>query len=204
MKLRQSKGFTLLEVLVAIAVLSVMSVMAYGGLERVIDARQKTDQQAKMLSDLQMTFSLMQKDFEQVVNRRTRDRLGSILPSFKSIPGDKILLSLVANNRSSFQTNNHSSRLQKIEYLVEDNKLKRIKWDILDQAHDSEAKTTVLLEDVEAIDFSFYSEGKMEKFWPLPSGVNLIELPRAVDLEVSLKNGMQLQRLFLLPGKLGV
>lgn len=201
--MKRVSGFTLIEVLVAIAIMSVMSVMAYSALDQVMNAREKTDQHAKNLADLQMTFSIVQKDLEQVVNRRTRDQLGSIKPALSSLPDSNLKLALVANNRSSLQTNQFGSRLQYVEYFVEDNKLQRTHWNILDRAHNSEAKASTLLENIDSIDVRFFSNGKTAEFWPLPAVDQFIDLPTAVELTIRLQDGLEVQRLFLLPEKLG-
>ena len=200
--MKRQQGFTLLEVLVAIAILSVMSVMSYSGIEQVTNARQKTDLHAKNLNNLQMAFSLIQKDLEQVVNRRTRDQLGTIKAPFSSLPDSNIVLSLVANNRSTLQTDEISSRLQYVEYHLDEDKLIRTQWNILDRAHNSEVEGVVILENLDLFELQFFSQGKSLPFWPMPGGNQLIDLPVAVEINIAMNEGMEVQRLFLLPGKI--
>ena len=75
MAVRQ-RGFTLLELLVALAIFALVSVMAYGGLASVLDQQFATDEIAGQLARLQKTYLLLQRDFEQLVPRPVRDEYG--------------------------------------------------------------------------------------------------------------------------------
>ena len=50
------KGFTLLELLVAMVIFSLMSVMAYGGLSNVITGNEVILQQEQQLKEIQRTM----------------------------------------------------------------------------------------------------------------------------------------------------
>ena len=47
------RGFTLLELLVALSIFSILSVMAYGGLQSVITAKQSTEKAADRVSEIE-------------------------------------------------------------------------------------------------------------------------------------------------------
>ncbi|UCE89614.1 MAG: type II secretion system minor pseudopilin GspJ, partial [Pseudomonadota bacterium] len=71
-------GFTLLELLVALAVFAVMSAMAYGGLSSVLNMREQTDAAAQRLASVQRAFLRIERDLEQSVTRGVRDAFGSM------------------------------------------------------------------------------------------------------------------------------
>jgi len=58
---RLTRGFTLLELLIALSIFSVMAVMAYGGLKTVLDGHQQIEASALNLESLQKTFLFMQQ-----------------------------------------------------------------------------------------------------------------------------------------------
>ena len=62
-------GFTLLELLVAIVIFSLMSVMAYGGLFNVLTGNEVITQQEKSLKELQRTMMFFERDIRQIVPR---------------------------------------------------------------------------------------------------------------------------------------
>ena len=70
------QGFTLLELLVALSIFSIIAVMAYSGLNTVLLARIQTDQHAIQLARLQMTFTWLKRDIEQYIGRSIRDQYG--------------------------------------------------------------------------------------------------------------------------------
>lgn len=81
---RRNGGFTLIELVVALAIFAVLSALVYSGLRTVLDARSHTDRQAARLAQLQTMFTLLERDVEQAVARRARDELGGILPAMRA------------------------------------------------------------------------------------------------------------------------
>ena len=56
------QGFTLLELLIAVAIFALIGAMAYGGLQQVLVQQQRTGQQSQRLSDLQKSYLIMQRN----------------------------------------------------------------------------------------------------------------------------------------------
>ena len=54
-----SKGFTLLELLVALAIFGLLAAMSYGGLQAVLNQQWHTEQAADSLAELQKMYLLM-------------------------------------------------------------------------------------------------------------------------------------------------
>jgi general secretion pathway protein J len=75
---QQLTGFTLLELLVAVAVFAILSAMAYGGLRNVIDNSQQTESAMERLQQVQMT---MLKICLLYTSPSPRDRQKSRMPS---------------------------------------------------------------------------------------------------------------------------
>src|SRR5687767_3025052 len=71
------RGFTLLEVLVAISVFAIFSAMAYGGLIRLLDSRQRIENERAFWLDITVGFLRIQQDLALVRNRAVRDIDGS-------------------------------------------------------------------------------------------------------------------------------
>lgn len=61
----RARGFTLLEVLVALAVFAVVSTAAYGGLRVVLDGRERAGDLGATLADLQAAFAVVAGDLVQ-------------------------------------------------------------------------------------------------------------------------------------------
>lgn len=84
--LRIGYGFTLLELLVAMAIFSLVSAMAYGGLQAILKADHHTRQRTAMLAELQVTLALLERDLRQVVAVGYRDAFGDVQPPLRYSP----------------------------------------------------------------------------------------------------------------------
>jgi general secretion pathway protein J len=124
------RGFTLLEMLIAMAVFAIMSVVAYGGLRAVLTADQVTQVHARRLADLQVTLSVLERDLAQVVAVAVRDEFGDRMPPLRlRAGGDAKLLELVRGGAGGDQ------RLRRTAWLITDRGLERQLWpgvDIVD------------------------------------------------------------------------
>lgn len=210
---RTQRGFTLLELLVAVGVFAVMSVMAYGGLKTVLDSRQQTDAQAKRLAAVQMTFMRLERDIEQMANRRIRNEFGDEeTPQLAVSDGDAVIEFTRAG--WSNPTNAPRSHLQRVGYALKDKQLLRAYWLVLDRAQDSKPIQTVLLDKVKSMEWRFMDNaGTWQTHWPptaatspqpqtpTPASQALSEFPRAVEVTLELDDLGRLTRLFSIPGE---
>ncbi|KKO09786.1 hypothetical protein LCGC14_0032830 [marine sediment metagenome] len=128
---RLSRGFTLLEMLIAMAVFAIMSLVAYQGLRAVLDADSITRVHSQRLADLQVTLSVLERDLAQVVNITVRDEFGDPLPPLRLRPGgDELLLELVRAGAGGDQ------RLRRTAWQITERGMERRMWagvDIVDE-----------------------------------------------------------------------
>lgn len=210
---RAQRGFTLLELLVAIGVFAVMSVMAYGGLKSVLDSRAHTDAQAKRLAAVQLTFMHLERDIEQMTDRRIRDEFGDPKAPLLAVSGTDTVVEFTHAGWSN-PTNAPRSHLQRVGYALKDKQLLRAYWLVLDRAQDSKPIQTVMLDKVKTMEWRFMDNaGKWQTQWPpatttttapptpTPPGQTLSQLPRAVEVTLELDDMGRLTRLFSVPGE---
>lgn len=108
------KGFTLVELLVAIAVLAIVAVLGWRGLDGIIRSRQVLTMTMEQTRGLQLAFAQMQSDCEHLVpDASLRGRSGLLAENDR--------LTLV---RTVF-AENEPSRLQVVSYRVRDGVLTR-------------------------------------------------------------------------------
>jgi len=82
-KLTQA-GFTLLEVLMAIAIFALVATAAFSMLQQTLKSGEHFDLKASQLAELQRTHRLLQQDIKQVIARPVRDQFGELLPAVMS------------------------------------------------------------------------------------------------------------------------
>jgi general secretion pathway protein J len=81
-------GFTLLEVLVAVAIFAILSTLAYGGLTHVLETRNRIEIEREKWRSLTLAFAQLEDDLAQVRSRSVRNIDGTTLPALKGQPVD--------------------------------------------------------------------------------------------------------------------
>ena len=194
-------GFTLIELLVAMAIFAVVAVMAYSGLDIVMQARKQGDAHAARLAALQTSFAILERDIEQAVNRSIRDDFGDSQPAMH---GDDDALEFTRTGRRN-PGGFSRSHLHRIAYSLEDEQLMRESWLVLDRAQDSASASGPLFEGLESIKFSYLDgQGAWQSEWPVR---NLTQqnapspgLPKAIELIIESEQWGEIRRLFRVAG----
>ncbi len=194
------RGFTLIELIVAMAVFSVMATMAYSGLQSVLEARVRTEQHAQRLAALQTAFFWLGKDIEQAVPRRVRDQYGEPMKALQAEQTAEFNLELThAGWSNPFASEKRQrSLLQRVAYGVRDKQLLRKYWFDLDREHNSATFETVLLEGVSTLAMR-YVDQKLEwqTQWPPLDGKDV--MPLAVEVSLDIEGIGKISRLFRVP-----
>lgn len=190
------KGFTLLELLIAISIFSVMATIAYGGIKLVIDGGQQLERAADELSSLQRTFLLIQQDIEQIVPRGIRDEFGSQEPAFLCCSDEK-LLQLTRGGVRGVLTG--WSDLRRVEYHLDEGKLERRVWSTLDRVQDSKPSRLQLLGDVKSIEITFlgYDDAEWQTSIQPESIKNISAVPRAIEVTITTERYENISRIFV-------
>lgn len=152
-RMRAQDGFTLVELLVAIAVFAVMAAIAYGGLSSVIDTRDSIDAALDRSKMLQMATWRLQQDIEQVVARPVRNRFGDAEPAVMGNPDTGLT---ITRNGWPNPLSEPRSTLQRVHYhLGPHGHLVRSYYRVLDQAQDNTPVNADLLSGVTQIEWRF-------------------------------------------------
>lgn len=197
---RQS-GFTLLELLIALAIFALLAAMSYSGLNSVMKARQITNQHADRLNQLQMAFLWLGRDIEQAVNRSIRDEYGEPQPAMQGVETGRYQLELTRNGWRN-PANRERSNLQRVAYGLRDGVLVRSYWNVLDRAQDSQPLETELLDGIEKLELRFKNK---QRVWQDSWASNQLggsfaqtayELPIAVEVIIETQAEGRIARLF--------
>ena len=188
---QQSSGFTLVELLVAVAIFAVVSVLAYGGLDTLLRLREGTDLRSQQLRTIQLAYAITKRDLEQMANRPVKDQLGDQIPA-----------AFLANERFEFTSSGLSNPLgirrsdfQRIGYQIDDEKLQRLSWPVLDRGSDTTAMETTLIPDVLQFQLKFLDQNKKwQNEWN--SATMGHQLPKAIEVNIELKNLGDIRWLF--------
>lgn len=196
-----------MELLVAIAVFSVLAIMSYGTLSNVLMAQRQTGEAAKNLHRIQQAMLNMERDLLQIVNRPIRDEYGERV---NTVLGDEFGKIRLEFTRTGYPNPNLAPRsyLQRISYAMpedEEHKLYRYVWPSLDRGIEQEPRKLLLLDDVEELVVRFYdNQGEEQAKWPPDSSAGTLPtydvMPRAIKIVVKTKRMGEIWRLFEVPG----
>jgi len=196
---RQQRGFTLLEVLVAMALFALLAAMAYGTLNQTLLSADILSDRMDRLQALQRTVRMLSDDLQQLAPRPVRDELGdnygpSLSTSFQS--GFAIELTRGGWNNPMVLPR---STMQRAAYRIEDDALVRYHWNVLDRTLSNEPVVVTLLEGVESLRFRFFqTDADFIEQWPpenLNGPTNGRLRPLAVEFILALENEDEITRL---------
>lgn len=170
------KGFTLLELMIAMTIFSFMSIMAYSGLANVAISNTVLEEQEKRLKVLQRTMMFLDRDIRQIVARPTRSGYQQTSPAF-SYGFDSNGLFEFTRAGNSNPIGLARSSLQRVRYELEEGKLTRLSWNLVDHL-DAEPITMTLIEDVESLELRLLDPSRQwQKSWKSNH-----KIPLAVEL----------------------
>lgn len=202
--MNRQRGFTLLELLVALAIFALIGAAAYSGLASVLATRQALAADSARLQQLQLAFGWLRRDIEQAAPRPVRDSTGSEQPALLGNDHDGTVLELTRDGRDN-PLNLPRSALERLGYRLQDGRLLRLSWPVLDGAAADAVQTSRLLDQVESLQFRFLDgTGRWLDHWPPASDSPLARLPRAIELQLTVSGWGRLRRLFLLPEGAGL
>jgi general secretion pathway protein J len=198
----RSRGFTLIEVLVALAIFAIMSGIAYRGLGSVLDARARIVEDNRNWREVSLVFAMIERDVSAAVDRRARSRDDLALPSFD---GNAPEFSRDVAAMEFSRMGDDGATARRVAYRLNGNTLELLAYPSIDAAPRDEPAGFPLLQDVQSVATRFLdTAGIWQTRWPVldntgPGAPKKPPLPRAVALSVTLTSGEEISRVFALP-----
>ncbi|OBU16030.1 type II secretion system protein GspJ [Photobacterium aquimaris] len=196
---RQQQGFTLLEVLVAIAVFAMLSLSANQVITNVMRSDAQSKDHNQRLQAIQRTMIMMDNDFRQIVARKFR--VDAEKPTDKILQAGEYLLdsssegiTFVRGGWQNPQSMFPRGDITRVGYRIIDDNLERVWFRYPDTVVGAKPLVRVLLTGVSDLKFEFYYDKQWHKKWnkadSLPAGIKVI---------MTLKKLGEIERIYLLP-----
>jgi general secretion pathway protein J len=192
-------AFTLIEVLVSLAIFAILAALAYGALGQTLDSAELLNDRMDRLQAIQRTMRLLSEDFQQLSPRPIRDELGDGFgPALDTDFQSGFALELTHGGWSNPIVLPRST-LQRSAYRIEDDELIRYHWRVLDRTLANEPLSVTLLDGVESVFFRFLqADGEWTEQWPpsnRPGSLGARQRPRAVEIILTLTDEGEISRL---------
>ena len=195
--MRRQGAFTLIEVLVALAVFGVLSAMAYMTLGQTLSNSDMLTERMDRLQAIQRTVNYISNELLQAAPRSIRADLGQAQPALRSSFAADFALELTHNGWPNSAGVPRSTQ-QRTAYRIEDDELIRYHWNVLDRTVNNIPVATILLDDIESLTFRFLLDnGDWTDQWPpIAAGAasDSTLLPRAVELTLVLPDEGEITR----------
>tara|TARA_R110002167_G_scaffold34573_1_gene110301 strand:+ start:83771 stop:84499 length:729 start_codon:yes stop_codon:yes gene_type:complete len=194
-----NKGFTLIEVLIAIAIFSLISLSSFSIFDSVLKGDVISKQRSERQNELQRAFLIIERDITQIARRTIR------------LNGEAPLSQLIQNSSDNFTSEEQAiafvrhgwtnpglllprSDMQAVAYRLFDETLQRLHVNFVDSVVGEEPKVRPLISEVTAVAFEYYDGKAWQETWSKAS------LPLAIAIEINTKDYGVIRRQFLVAG----
>ncbi len=193
-------GLTLLELLVAFALLAVVSLLVFSAIGNTLRSREIIAQQSDAWREVQKIVMVMENDFSRLVSRPRRDLGGNRQPAFYT-QGDNEHFSLnLAVHQAAPTSGRAVSQLRQVVYHYSAGELYRQNWIHLDHFPGNEGHNIQLSSKLQWLEFGYLGEERhWHSQWPPVNygGDRLRLLPRAIKVRMEARGIGYLERIFL-------
>jgi general secretion pathway protein J len=195
-----SKGFTLLEVLIAIAIFSLISLSSFTIFDSVLKGDVQSKQRSERQNELQRAFLIIERDLTQVSPRSMRlngeaPKNSPIQSSNDSFASEEQAITFVRNGWTNPGLLLPRSDMQSVAYRLIDEVVERLHFNYVDSVVGEEPKIRPLIENVTKLAFEYYDGKDWQKTWDKGT------LPLAIAIEIETKDYGLIRRQYLVPGE---
>lgn len=198
----RARGFTLVEMVVAVALLAVIAATAYASLNGIARQQSATLSATEQHAGWQRTMMLLSNDLLQVHPRSIRGGShGDREPAFSAQPGPEALVEWTRGGWPN-PAGHIRSTYQRVAWRISDGELQRLYWMTLDRDAVTLPVIAPVLRDVQSLRWRFLAaDGRWQEYWPVDESPDADpdRLPRAVEFTLLLEDGNELRRVFDLP-----
>ena len=179
-----NKGFTIIEVLVTLIILSMIAIITSNILQSSLESEKISSQRLNSIKELNLASSILRRDIRQIANVSIKDFYGNkINGTFISELGSENLM--FTTKVKSFS--NEVSPLKRVQYVIENKNLIRKQYYSSNPYNQDEFAKSIIINDIDNLKLSFLNENKWHQSWPV-SPITSKKIPTLIKIEFRLDN----------------
>jgi general secretion pathway protein J len=208
----RSRGFTIIEVMIAIFIAAIMFAIGYGAINQALRDRDGINRSQARVTEIQRGMRVVAQDFAQVIARAARDTAGNgqLMPALMASNQDTILVTFTRGGWSNPAGLQRPAE-QRVRYRFQDESLIREYWTSVDPALNTEPRQRVLLTRVKSVELRYLDPGSRNwrTDWPASTAtgplnpqqfdISLLTRPLAIEITLVLEDWGRVQRVFEIP-----
>lgn len=195
MTVRSSRGFTLLETLIALAILALIATLGYRALSALVDAEAQLTTEAQRWRTLDALFARLEADLRQATPREVRVGAAREAAWVGDVDADGNAVLRISRAGPEF-TPDPGAAGQRVGYLLERGSVEVLYWPHLDRTAEAAPERYPLASGLAQFRLRFLdSNGAWRPRWP---ALGEAALPRAVRVELRLADGTEVERVVAL------
>ncbi|MDF1683373.1 MAG: type II secretion system minor pseudopilin GspJ [Legionellaceae bacterium] len=192
------QGYTLIEVIIALAIFAILGTISVGLLGRSFDTSARLKAKIDPLAELQLAVARMNRDITQIVERGT-----------SSFIGQTNYAEFVRGGLVNPDEDEAKSTLKRVALLCDNNsELVRKTWTRVDPLNPDDFQEQALLHHIDSCEFSYLgTDNTWVSEWPMAPEESTASpskkqppFPRAIKLNLTLENFGDIPLLFVVPG----
>jgi len=189
----RNRGFTLIEMMVSVAIFGVMASIIFPALIQFLDARDRIDEKHQQIVGMQKTFLFLAQDLRFASNRLGKDEFGGLGKSTLRVNEGENLVELTALYPDL--NLNGLGVPRRVKWVLEGTTLQRIQYPVMDPDQDTRIIRQNLMENVENVKITLMhildGSNVEADTWESES-----RLPDTFEIVVTLESDIEYRRVF--------